>query len=379
MEDASEDSYSDAICVELKNRDYEIAVLGPPNSQREAKEKICSQILERLKGVSVTQLRFFLMDELGEMEQQNFFCEPNLVTIIILSRGNCGISDCTCAYMQGMAAAAILIIFFNVTVHHIFRFHFIHSFFSCTGVCKFIIFMNAVSLYLVVWFTVLSTLDRYVAICCERLKTKYCRGRTATAVIMSISVLVFLGNVPYWFSYESEKVIDHLQWGCRPKENFFNSLADVAFSWLQSVCVVCLPFSSIFAFNLLTIRRIVVANRSRRNIRGCSSDSQRDPEVENRRKSIIFLLTISANFILLWLTAMVSFSATRISNTEDFQRGYAAPAYIATEAGYMLMYFHSCTNVCIYAAVQSKFRQELKKVLTSPWSGILKLVLQKES
>ncbi|XP_048450801.1 C5a anaphylatoxin chemotactic receptor 1-like, partial [Rhincodon typus] len=220
--------------------------------------------------------------------------------------------------------------------------------------------MNSVSLYLAVWFTVLFTLDRYVAICCERLKTKYCRRRKAAAVIMSSTALVLLGNVPYWFAYEPEKVIDHLEWGCRANVNFFTSLAGVAFSWLQSVFVVCLPFSSIFMFNFLTVRRIVVANRSRSAIRGCSSERQRDPEVESRRKSIILLFAISASFILLWLTAAVSFLATRITNTARYQDNYAAPAYIATETGYMLMYFHSCTNVCIYAAVQSKFRHELK-------------------
>ncbi|XP_048476701.1 probable G-protein coupled receptor 139 [Rhincodon typus] len=293
------------------------------------------------------------------------------MTIIILSRGKCALSDSTSAYMVAMATTPLLMMIFNV--HHIFSFHFIHPFFSLTGFCKFVIYMSSSNLYMAVWYTVLFTFDRYVAICCEKLKTKYCRRRKAAIAIMSTTVVVYLANLPYWIAYEPEQIIDQLQWGCRLNLNFFSSPAGEAFSWLQSILTVCLPFSLIFMFNSLTVRRIVVANRARKSIRGCKNESQRDPELEVRRKSIILLFAVSGSFILLWLTAAVSFLSTKITDTARYHGDHANPAYIATETGHMLMYLNSCTNVCIYAATQSKFRQELKKVLIFPWLFILKL------
>ncbi|XP_048476766.1 G-protein coupled receptor 15-like [Rhincodon typus] len=300
------------------------------------------------------------------------------MTIVILSRGNCGLSACTTAYMVAMATAALLIMIFNITVHQILSFHFKHSFFSHTVTCKFIIYMSSVNMYMAVWFTVFFTFDRYVAICCETLKTKYCKVKTAAAVTMTTTTLVCLANMPYWFAYEPEKVIDHLQWGCRTKLNFFTSPAGEAFSWLQSLLVVCVPFALILLCNCLTVRRILVANRARRAFLGRSNECQRDPEMESRRNAIILLFTISGSFILLWLTAVVSYLSSKITSTAHYRGDYAAPAYIATQTGYMLVHLSSCTNVCIYAATQSKFRQELKKALTSPCSCILMSVNRKE-
>ncbi|XP_043539021.1 probable G-protein coupled receptor 139 [Chiloscyllium plagiosum] len=300
------------------------------------------------------------------------------MTMVILSRRNCGLSECTCTYMVAMAIAALMILIFNVTVHHVFGYHFTHSFFSYTGVCMLFKYMNSISLLMAVWFTVMFTFDRYVAICCERLKTKYCTVKTAAAVLMSITALVCLESIPFLFAYEPEKIIDNLQWGCRTKLIFFTSPLGVAFSWLHSIFVPWIPFSLMLLFNCLTIRRILFANKIRRAIRGRNIECQRDEEVESRRKSIILLFTISSSFILLWLTAAVSFLSTRITNISHYRGDFAAPAYIATEAGYMLMYLSSCTNVCIYAATQSKFRHELKEVLTFPWSYLLILVNRKE-
>ncbi|XP_048476765.1 probable G-protein coupled receptor 139 [Rhincodon typus] len=302
------------------------------------------------------------------------------MTIIILSKRNCGLSECTSAYMVAMATAALLVMIFSVIGYHVLGFHLTHSFFSYTGVCMLLNYMNVTSLLMAVWFTVLFTFDRYVAICCDRLKTKYCRVRTTATVVIITTALVFLESIPFWFAYEPEEVIGHVQWGCRAKLNFFTSSLGVAFSWLHSSLVPWIPFSLIFLFNCFTIRRIIVANRARRSIRGRNSDCQRDPEMESRRKSIILLFTISGSFILLWMTAAVSFLSTRITNTTHYRGDYTAPAYIATETGYMLMYLSSCTNVCIYAATQSKFRQELKKLVTfgAAWWHILISVNRKE-
>ncbi|XP_067836107.1 probable G-protein coupled receptor 139 [Heptranchias perlo] len=295
----------------------------------------------------------------------------NLVTIVILSRGNCGLSKCISVYMVTMATADLLVIIFNVIVYYFFSYHFPHSFLSYTAVCKFILCMNPATLDMSVWFTVSFTFDRFVSVCCQTFKTKYCTVRTAAAVITTISVLICLENIPFWFAYEPDRIINSVHWGCRNRLDFFSSPAGAAYSWLKSVLVAWLPFALILLFNCLTVRCILVASRARRGLRGQSSENQSDREMENRRKSIILLFTVSGSFILLWLTAIVSFLTTRLTNAMHYQGDSAAPAYIATETGVMLMYLSSCTNTCIYAATQTKFREELKQMIKSPWTIIL--------
>uniref|UniRef100_UPI00398F4C31 probable G-protein coupled receptor 139 n=1 Tax=Pristiophorus japonicus TaxID=55135 RepID=UPI00398F4C31 len=303
-----------------------------------------------------------------------FGVPANLMTMVILCRGNCGLSKCITVYMVAMATADLLVMLVNVIAYHIFTYYFSHSFLYYTPICKFVMYFQCITLYVSVWFTVSFTCDRFVAICCEKFKTKYCTVRTAAAVITTLSVLISLQSLPFWFAYESDRIIHNVPSGCRPKVKFFTSPAGAAYYWLESIFIAWLAFALILLFNCLTVRRILMASRARRGLRGHSSENQSDPEMENRRKSIILLFSVSGSFILLWLTSIVSFLSTQLTNTAHYRGDYTAPAYIATETGFMLMYLSSCTNTCIYAATQTKFREELKKVVTSPWTLILILV-----
>ncbi|XP_067835720.1 probable G-protein coupled receptor 139 [Heptranchias perlo] len=298
----------------------------------------------------------------------------NLVTIVILFRGNCGLSKCISGYMVAMATADLLVMIINIIVYYIFSYHFPLSFLSHTPVCKFILYMTVVTLDLSVWFTVSFTFDRFVALCCQKFKTRYCTERTAAAVTTTVSVLVLLEGIPFLFAYEPQQIINKVQWGCRSSVAFFSSPPGAAYVWVHSAWVVWLPFTFIALFNYLTVGRILVANRARRGLRSHSSENQSDPEMEKRRKSIILLFSISGTFVLLWLTAAVSFVTTRLTNTTYYRGDRTDPGYIATETGAMLKYLSSCQNMCIYAATQRKFREELMNVLKSPWTRILRFV-----
>ncbi|XP_067836087.1 probable G-protein coupled receptor 139 [Heptranchias perlo] len=298
----------------------------------------------------------------------------NVVTIVILSRGNCGLSKCVSVYMVAMATADLLVIIFNLIVNQIFNYHFTYSFLSYTVVCKFILYNNCAVVDMSVWFTVSFSFDRFVSICFQEFKRKYWTKRTAIVVTVTITVLAYLKGILMLFSYGPERIINNVQWGCWPKVEVFTLPAWEAYSWIQTLSAPLIPFAFIALFNSLTVRIILVANRVRRELRGHNTNNQSDPEMENRRRSIILLFTISGSFILLWITAAVSFSLTRLSSTVYFQGDYSDPGYIATESGYLLEFLSCCTNTCIYAVTQRKFREELKTLLKSPWSLIRRLV-----
>uniref|UniRef100_UPI00398F7D22 probable G-protein coupled receptor 139 n=1 Tax=Pristiophorus japonicus TaxID=55135 RepID=UPI00398F7D22 len=284
----------------------------------------------------------------------------NLVTIAILSRGNCGLSNCISVYMLAMASVDLLVMIINVTVYHILSNHFPFSFLSHTPVCKFILYMTAVNLDLSVWFTVSFTFVRFVVICCQKFKTKYCTARTAAAVIAAITFLTFLKNIPVLLAYEPQQLINKMKWGCRTSVAFIASAAGAAYVWFHSAWGIWLPFSLIALLNYLTIRRILLASRTRRRLRGQRSEYQSDSEMDSRRKSIILLFAISGSFILLWMTAAVSLVTTRLASNNYYRGDRTDPGYIATETAAMLKFLSCFQNPFIYAATQRKFREELK-------------------
>ncbi|XP_067865405.1 probable G-protein coupled receptor 139 [Heterodontus francisci] len=297
----------------------------------------------------------------------------NLLAIVILSRGKCGLSTCTTRYLVAMAMADLLVIVTEVILWQIRSYYFPVSFLDITPVCC----VQAVLLHAAgdcsVWFTVTFTFDRFVAICCQKLKTKYCTKKTAAVVLATTSILLCSKNIPFYFVYESGEIIDNVPWGCYTKPSYFTDPGWVGFDWFKTVLTPLLPFALILLLNALTVRHILVASRVRKGLRGQSKgENHSDPEMESRRKSVILLFTISGNFILLWLVYVIEFLYYNITGTEPSV--YTDSEYIFQQVGYMLLTLSCCTNTFIYVVTQSKFREQVKIAVKYPVTSIIQLM-----
>uniref|UniRef100_UPI00398E88B9 probable G-protein coupled receptor 139 n=1 Tax=Pristiophorus japonicus TaxID=55135 RepID=UPI00398E88B9 len=299
----------------------------------------------------------------------------NLVTIVILSRGMCGLSKCITHYLVAMAAADLTVLIFEVILYEIKDSYFPYSFLNYTPICSLNLTLLFVSIDCSVWLTVAFTFDRFVAICYQTLRRKYCTKKTAALLIAMVCFLSFLENVPIYFIYEPREIIDNVPWSCYVKSNFYTSPLWVAFLWLDNIINPFAPFVLIVLLNALTIRHIVLANRVRSGLRANNKNQNHtDPEMENRRKSIILLLAISANFILLWMVMVIVFICVQFTGTQFLETDYNDSFTIAELSGYMLSCLSSCTNTFIYAVSQSKFREQLKNVIKRPLALIANLM-----
>ncbi|XP_067877778.1 neuropeptides capa receptor-like [Heterodontus francisci] len=299
--------------------------------------------------------------------------QTNLLAIVILSRGKCGLSTCTTRYLVAMATTDLLLIITDVILWRSSYYYFPESVLNITPVCSFIAALRYEATDCSVWFTVTFSFDRFVAICCQKLKTKYCTEKTAAVVLATTCILLCLQNIPYCFLYVPGVIIDNVRWGCEISPNYYNQPAGVAFDWLDTVLTPFLPFVLILLFNALTVRHILVASRVRKRLRGQSNEENRsDPEMESRRKSVILLFTISGSFILLWLTHFIYFSICNIAviNLED----YSDPSYVFGQVGFMLQILSCCTNTFIYGVTQSKFREQVKNAVKYPVTSIIQLI-----
>uniref|UniRef100_UPI00398EA948 probable G-protein coupled receptor 139 n=1 Tax=Pristiophorus japonicus TaxID=55135 RepID=UPI00398EA948 len=287
----------------------------------------------------------------------------NVVTIAILSRGKCGLSRCITRYLLAMSAADLLVIITDVILNRINGYYFPTTFLFITPVCSFRAALMRAVTDISVWLTIAFTFDRFVTICCQKLRTKYCTEKTASLVIGTVCLLFCIKNIPWFFIYEPYITIDHVPWGCHEKLEYYIVTAWVAFDWINRCLTPLLPILLILLLNALTVGYILAASRVRRRLRASKNDvNHNDPEMENRRKSIILLFAISGNFILLWATYVIFFLLYRITN-QYYSTGYNDPMYIADFTSYMLLLLSCCTNTCIYVVTQTKFRDELKNGL----------------
>ncbi|XP_067870207.1 probable G-protein coupled receptor 139 [Heterodontus francisci] len=302
----------------------------------------------------------------------------NLVAIVILTRGKCGLSRGITRYLVSMAVTDLLVIITAVILNRISGIYFPGSFLSITPVCSLSIALTYAARVSSVWLTVTFTFDRFVAICCQKLKIKYCTEKTAVVVIGTVCMLGCLINIPWYFIHEPIYIIVNVPWYCKLKDIRYTSPLWTAYDWFDRILTPCAPFLLILLLNALTVRHIIAANRARRRLRTDSNGTnQNDREMESRRKSIILLFTISGSFILLWMTYVVQFLYVRITNNYNF-KSFSDPKFILQETGNMLQLLSSCSNTFIYAAIQSKFREELKNAAKYPLNLIVKLIIQRK-
>ncbi|XP_062905769.1 probable G-protein coupled receptor 139 [Mobula hypostoma] len=285
----------------------------------------------------------------------------NVVTTVILYRGKCGLSKGITRYMMAMAISDLFVLVVHVLLREVYTYYTPSSFLSLSAVCPSYVHLRLHSLDYSVWLTVSFTFDRFVSICCPKLRHRYCTERTATVVIVLLCMLSCLKYIPFHFMYEPSYTIDNVNWGCRSKSVYFTSNWWVAFTWMCSISVSLLPFAIILLRNGLTVRHIIVTSRVRRRLKG---QDGKDSETESRRKSMVLLFTVCGTSILLWATASVTNICTRV--TINFQgKDLTSPSTVANEVGILLMRVSVGANTCIYAMTQSKFRQELKKGIKS--------------
>ncbi|XP_072884138.1 probable G-protein coupled receptor 139 [Hemitrygon akajei] len=287
----------------------------------------------------------------------------NIVAIVILSRGNCGLSRCISRYLVSMAATDLLVIITAVILNRIPAIYFPGSFLSITPVCSLSIALINAATDSSVWLTVTFTFDRYVAICWQKLKANYCTHRTAGIVVSIVCTLGCVINIPWFFLHEPMYVIDNVPWYCKQKDVRYSFILWTIFDWTDRILTPLLPFLLILSFNALTVRHILVASRARKRLRCCATgEKQIDVEIENRRKSILLLFAISGCFILLWIPYVIHFFVQRFQVGYTIN-GYNDPRFILMEIANMLQMLSCCTNTFIYAVTQNKFRKELKVLM----------------
>ncbi|XP_062895482.1 probable G-protein coupled receptor 139 [Mobula hypostoma] len=297
----------------------------------------------------------------------------NVVTIVILSRGKCGLSKTVTHYLLAMSAADLAVVFLDVILMKIPKaFPDDFSFLFHLRVCRTHVFLLQATTDCSVWFA--FTFHRFVAICFQDLNTIYCTERTAAVVLSTVTALSCLKNVFWFFMVQDIYTSSNVWWPCMQRWELLGSLFWIAIDVARTVFSTVIPFLVVILLNAFTITNVLLASRARGRLRATSrGQSSRDPEMHSRRKSLVLLLVVSGNYILLWALYGVTAIWNRMVYVVNPQYWVTMP-YFFTELCYMLQLLSCCTNTALYAVSQTKFRQQLKQVLNSPLTLIWKRI-----
>ncbi|XP_072346515.1 probable G-protein coupled receptor 139 [Scyliorhinus torazame] len=300
----------------------------------------------------------------------------NLLAILILSRRKCGLSTCTTCYLIAMATADLLVIIIVVILTTINDYYFPVSFLYITPVCSVKSVLMGAATECSVWFTVTFSFDRFVAICCQKLQTKYCTVKTAAVVLSTTGIILLLKNIPFYFTKEPMFIFQNVPWGCATTISSYTDRRWVGFQWFDKIITPLLPFGLILLINALTVRHILMTSRVRKGLRSQhKGENDSDPEMESRRKSMILLFAISGTFILLWSVNVLKFMYIKIIGLFSISDS----AYILQNVSGLLLNCNCCTNTFIYVITQARFREQIKLAVKYPLTVIIQRLGQSGS
>ncbi|XP_072410489.1 probable G-protein coupled receptor 139 [Chiloscyllium punctatum] len=295
--------------------------------------------------------------------------ESNSLAIVVLCQRKCGLSLCITFYLVAITIADFLVIMAGCVLNRIGGIYFRNSVLSTTPACT----VTSVMVYATrdgsVWLTVAFTIDRFVAISWQKLKIRYCTKKTATLVIGMICSLSCVKNVPFCLVSQPLYIVDGVPWFCDINPIYYTSSFWKVYDKLDQILTPLLPFLLILLLNTLTVIHILKASRARKRLWG--EGDRADPEMTNRRRSIVLLFAISISFLLLWATYVGRYLYVQLVG-EGYFNGLdsSKPDIILQETTNMLQILSSCNNVFIYVVSQTKFREEMKKLLMCPFTTI---------
>ncbi|XP_072132698.1 probable G-protein coupled receptor 139 [Mobula birostris] len=287
----------------------------------------------------------------------------NAVTIVILSRGKCGLSKGITRYLVAMVAADQLVVLFDLVLSKITMPMKVFFWSHRVPVCNIhtVVFYAATDCS--VWFTVTFTFDRFVTICLQKLKRKYGTGRAAALVLWTVTVLTCVMNIFWYFMLDGTYSMSFTSLLCLSGRGFFSLSQEATFELIHYFLTPIFPFVLILLLNSLTIRHVLLASRVRRRLRGSGDgETPADPKMKDRRQSLLLLLVMSGNFILLWVLLTV-YSVW--DSLIDYL--HVIPPNSLRELGYMLQILSCCTNTALYVVIQARFRLQLKETVKSPF------------
>ncbi|XP_072000391.1 probable G-protein coupled receptor 139 [Engystomops pustulosus] len=292
-----------------------------------------------------------------------FGMPASIVTMAVLWKGNLDMSKSIVYYLVALALANFLLILVVTIFRDIFYFYVDITLWwpepSC-GVSNWIYFTCVYSL---TWLTVAFSVDRYIIVCCMKLKLMFCKPSVTRLVILGVYVSAFLVAMPTFWMYvpvrttKPDGTLFHI---CSLHRNLSSIPFLSVYDHIQTTVWIVFPLVSLVLTNGLTVWHITVTTKVRQSLKGASAGKQsEDPEMARRKKSVTLLAMISISFLAHWLPKMVVKVLERFTNPPVNRYNFYHPINVVRMLCNMLIVFSSFSNVCIYSLTVTKFREEL--------------------
>ncbi|XP_003476931.2 C-C chemokine receptor type 1-like [Cavia porcellus] len=301
----------------------------------------CQQVAEMAFGAQLLPPLYSLVFVIGVV--------GNTLVVLVLTKQK-RLRNMTSIYLLNLAVSDLLFLFtLPFWIHYILK----NAWVFGHAMCKLLYGLHYVGLYSEIFFIILLTIDRYLAIVHA---TFALRARTITfGIITSVItwVLAILASIPNLHFSQTKKVFT--EYAC---SIYFPHESHRAWRYFQALLLNLLGF-------MLPLLVMVFCYT------GIISILCRRPN-EKKVKAVRLIFAIMIIFFLFWtpynLAVFVSaFQEHMFTNFCEQSRQLA----VALQVTQMIAYTHCCVNPVIYVFVGEKFRKYLRQLFQ--WHGAMYL------
>ncbi|CAG5116432.1 unnamed protein product [Candidula unifasciata] len=206
-----------------------------------------------------------------------------------------------------------------------------------------------------VWLTVSFTVERYIAVCHPLRSASMCTTPRARIVVLVISAISILYNVPRWFEYVIVRFTDiHSQTCIFPgKTPLANDSIyhKIYFGWLYFLVMCFIPLCSLAILNLFLI---VAVRRSRQQ--------RKDMNVRQSRENNVTIMLVSV--VMVFIICQVPALVYNMAYAIDMQKVSNSVGWIVlSNTRNFLVTLNSAINFILYCALGQKFRRTFVRTL----------------
>ena len=280
----------------------------------------------------------------------------------------------TYSYLSALSVMDLLVLYIGLLQLWIGQFTFeIKN--QANWLCKLFVFLGYVCSDTSVWLIIAVTAERFFVVYFPLQAPRLCNVKNARIVIVGITLLFGSINAHLLWSVELEigQYNDTVIKQCHAKGNF-TLLVHVIWPWVDAAIYSFVPFVLILVFNILIIRQVFMAKRTRSKMLTLSAcqrhlvkPAKYKNQCETSRKITCMLLVISFTFLLTTLPVNIILIVSTVDTS--YQEETFAKMQLANALTTLLMYTNHCINFYLYCATGRKFREQFRNLACYLFSG----------